>query len=488
MEPLEQRAAHLKTTGRWEEAAAVYQKITEQAEPSASLLSAYAEVMLKLKDHQAAAELAARSLGLDVNQPDAWVNRGLALRHSQGLDAAIECMRKALEIDPVHVRAHYQLGIKLQATSCFDEAMRSLDSAIAIQPDHAPARIARAVLLSDLRRFDEALAEIDQCICLRPDSAEAGFVKAEILLQLGDFEQGWLLHERRWSTHAPTIQVKTGGLPLWDGTPMPGKRLLVHPEIGLGDYIMFARFVPQLCAAGIQPVLQAPRALLSLLAESFPLAEVAALSERVPADAHCPLLSLPRALGVRADRIPDGVPYLKPPTSAISKWQALLRPERRLRVGIAWATHSNRSIDRTPAKRRSLPLQALAPLLAVDVDWHSLQKQILPEEAGLLAHFPQLTDHRADISDMADTAGLTALMDLVISVDTSVAHLAGALGRPLWVMLPYSSDYRWPRDADRTPWYPTAVQCRQVSIGDWNPVVLGLAGRLDALRQGRGSP
>jgi hypothetical protein len=291
-------------------------------------------------------------------------------------------------------------------------------------------------------------------------------------LSLADYASGWQEYESRWHTNFRKYRPDEP-YPLWTGRePLQGKRLLVRPEVGLGDFIMFARYVKLLQQRGAKVVLHANASLLRLFASLGPEVELADESGPLPpADFQCPIMEFPRAFGTLVDSVPAEFPYLAAPAEIREGWGRKLGARLRPRVGITWWGHGNRNIDGHALRRRSMPFDILRPLLECEVDFHALQKEFSDEDRRLLAQSGRVQLHERALTDMAETAGLASHMDVVISIDTSVAHLAGALGKPLWMMLPYCSDYRWGGVLGQSPWYPSARLFRQEAPGDWPGVI-----------------
>jgi hypothetical protein len=292
-------------------------------------------------------------------------------------------------------------------------------------------------------------------------------------LMLGDYAQGWRLYERRFEVLAhdpprPAAQVL-------DPAAVAGRRVLLFGEQGRGDVIQFARYLPMLAARGATVLVEAYSDLLPLLGEVPGVAAVAEPGGPVPPhDLLTPLLSLPLAFGTELDSIPAAVPYLRPPEARLAAWSARLGPRVRPRVGLCWWGFQH-------IPKRSIPGFMLAPLLGCeDLEFHAVQKDITPSDADWLARHPSVRVHAAALRDFADTAALLQQMDLVISIDTAVAHLAGALGRPVWIMLPFSPDWRWLRGREDSPWYPSARLFRQGRSEVWPDVVQRVAAALQA--------
>jgi hypothetical protein len=319
-----------------------------------------------------------------------------------------------------------------------------------------------------LGRHAEAAACFDEALRVAPDSALAQFNKATHLLLMGDFAKGWPLYESRW--RKPDQHGKRDfEAPLWLGeSKIAGKTILLHAEQGLGDTIQFCRYVPMVEALGAKVVLEVPPSLKTLMTMLPGTRSLVARGEMLPLfDLHCPIMSLPLAFGTRLYTIPHNVPYLSATPQAADRWQSRLGPKHRPRIGLVWSGTQKHKND----QNRSLPLAALAPLLSLDMEFHALQKELRPDDRAYIAVGAPVAFHGDDLRDMNDTAGLTTAMDLVISVDTSVAHLAGALGKPVSILLPFTPDFRWLLTREDSPWYPSAWLIRQPAIGDWASVI-----------------
>ena len=340
-------------------------------------------------------------------------------------------------------------------------------------PAQATALANRANTLVDLHRHDEALAAYDQALALAPDDAKVRLHRGLELLRLGRWQEGWAAYESRWQVAEILAQHKhRPDTPVWDGrADLAGKTLLVQAEQGFGDTLQFVRFVPPLRTRVGRVVLQVQTSLKSLLENQFEGVTVVGRDEPPPHyDAHCDLLSLAGTLAVTPDTLAGGGPYLQPDPARVAAWAEHLppRPHGALRVGLAWSGNPQYAND----QRRSLPSTVLAPLLAVaGVQWIAVQKQVRDQDDPWLAAESRLVDVSPWLVDFADTAALFANLDLLITVDSSPAHLAGALGLPVWILLPWSADWRWLLTREDTPWYAAARLFRQVDPRDWGHVL-----------------
>jgi hypothetical protein len=362
----------------------------------------------------------------------------------------------------------------------YEEAMAAFERAIALRPEYAEAYANRGVAYMDQQRFVEALASYEKAIALKPDYAQAHFNAAHCRLLLGDFEHGWEENEWRWETAQARNSKRSFVQPLWTGREeIAGKTILLHAEQGLGDTIQFCRYARLVQARGARVLLQVQPSLKHLLS-GLPGADIVlARGEPVPRfDLHCPLLSLPRAFGTRLTTIPQLIPPLSAPRDLVRIWESRLEPKTRPRVGIVWSGRSTHKNDHN----RSMSLRALLGFLELPVQLVSLQKEVRAQDQSLLgANGVGIMHFGPSLTDFSETAALTSLMDLVISVDTSVAHLAASLGRPTWILLPFVPDWRWLLDREDSPWYASVHLFRQRSSGDWAGVVARVASALSQL-------
>lgn len=450
------------------------------------------------------------ALQLHKAYPDALCNRGIALVNLQRFDDALASFDAALAAQPDHAAAlaqraavllrlgrfedalagataalardpgrtdalHTQ-GEALLSLHRFEEALASFGKAVEREPQLPDGHNKRAVALMNLRRFDDAADAFDQAAAFAPDPAPVHFNKSMLLLLTGRLREGWALYEWRLRGGKPIPYDAPPG-PAWTGEEdLHGKTLWVGAEQGLGDMIQVARYVPLLQARGARVILEAPKPLKPLMASlGGGVQLVAKGGPRPPFSLHCPVMSLPGLFATELRTIPAAVPYLHADTGRVQAWTQRLGEAKALRVGLAWSGWKGNPGD----ARRSIPLHLLAPLLALPVEAHSLQTEYREGDEERMQQLG-IADHRQQLTDFAETAALVANLDLVISVDTSVAHLAGAMGKPVWVLLPHLPDYRWLLDRPDSPWYPTATLFRQAAAGDWAAVIAEAASALAA--------
>lgn len=419
------------------------------------------------------------ALHIKPNYANAWNNLGTALREKGLRYEAIAAFRQAVLLNPDLTEAHNNLGNTLLETGRFDEAVGAIREAIRFKPDLVDAHNNLSIALREMGSLDEAIASCREALNLNPDYAEAHDVLSSILLLKGDLAQGWVEYEWRWRLKDFPSPRGKFSQPRWDGAALNGGTIFLHPEGGFGDVIQFVRYLPMVVDRGGTVVLECQKQMHPLL-ETPGIVKLISADEPLPTfDVHCPLMSLPLVFGTRIDTIPATVPYLKANPSLIESWNARLGPrDGKLRVGLAWAGGVRFKLDRT----RSLTLERLAPFGRVgDVRFFSLQKGPPGEQAKTPPAGLQLIDLGPDLKNFSDTAAVMSSMDLIISTDTSVAHLAGAMGLPIWVMLQFMPDWRWLLDREDSPWYPTMRLFRQKAWGDWPEVIERVAQALNAL-------
>jgi hypothetical protein len=398
---------------------------------------------------------------MSPDSPSAHAYLGCALLELHRLDEALTSLTRAVALDPSHAIAHNAKALGLIDLDRPAEALESCQRAIDAQPQRSDCYNTRGMLQDDPVR---ALADFERAIALKPDANEPRFNKATLLLRRGDFREGWDLYEFRprrgaWSGLDPER--------LWNGgEDIAGKIFFTYAEQGLGDTIQFCRYAKLLAARGARVVLAVHDSLVSLFRELDSNITVVAFGESVPEfDRHCALLSLPRAFGTTAGTIPGGIPYLSAPVDHIARWRDRLGQPAGKRVGIRWQGSTGR-VDRG----RSFALGEFAPIATID-DVELLSLQIGPGSEQLdLPRDWAVAPPGADLESFLDTAAVIRLTDLVITSDTSIAHLAGALGHPVWLALKHLPEWRWMLGRDDSPWYPTMRLFRQPRPGDWATV------------------
>jgi tetratricopeptide (TPR) repeat protein len=465
LDALTNYATVLRLAGRDEEAASTYMRALA-IDNRAEVWVALGNTFDKLQRFDEALTAFDRALALKPLSAEFICNRGNALWHLRRPAEALTCYDAALALKPDAAEIHNNRGNALLDLNRPDEALASFDRALALRPGYTEALVNRANALRDLNRSQEATASCDAALAINPELAEAHWNKSLEQLLLGDFAQGFANYEWRWKRAGNT--PRDFGVPQWRGEDVNGKTILLHAEQGFGDTIQFVRYVPMLAARGAKIVLEVPDGLRPLLGEIDGVIAIVSRGQPYPTiDLHCPLMSLPLAFSTTLETIPAPTPYLNAPTDRIDAWRAKLPASGKLRVGLVWSGKPSHRNDHN----RSIAFERLAPLLAQDsVDFVSLQHDVRDADKVALATSAVLRPN-LDTADFADTAAIIETLDLVIAVDTAVAHLVGALGKPLWLLLPFSPDWRWMLNRDDSPWYPAARLFRQPRIADWDSVI-----------------
>ena len=390
----------------------------------------------------------------------------------------VDAATRALMLQPENAEALSNRGAALRMLGRVDDALADYDRALAAAPESPEAHNNRGVALAALNRHREAIDAYTRALTLRPAYDRARFNRALSRLVRGELEQGWNDHESRWTGSEMHRGARSLPGRAWDGREdLRGKTILLYAEQGLGDAIQFARYAPLVRERGARVVLEVHPPLVPLFATLEGVDRVVAMGEPLPPfDLHCALMSLPFASGTRADSIPASIPYLKAPEERLAAWRERLGGGQAVRVGLAWSGSRTLRND----ANRSIALERLAPLAAPGRTLIAVQKDIRDADQPALDAL-RVRTFAAELTDFADTAALVDSLDVIVSVDTAAAHLAGALGKPVWVLLPFSPDWRWLLDRDDSPWYPTARLFRQERIGDWERVIARVAEALGLL-------
>jgi tetratricopeptide (TPR) repeat protein len=462
--------------GDLQAAANSYQRALAFEPDSAELHCHLARVLYQGGTLQAAAELYRRALVLDPKRQEIYNDLGLVLTDLGNFAAALEVFRRSLINNPRSAKTIASLGRLFERKGDLISASEAYRDAIKLDPKMRAAYVDLGFVLYGLGELGEASDCFDRLHELEPDSAEATVNLGLIHLLKGELRDGWAEYESRWKVGVGDdrkfLQRR------WQGEALGGERILLYAEQGLGDTMQFVRYVPVVAKLGGEVVLEVQPALHDLLAGTEGASRVTRRGETLPDFTwQCPLMSLPLALGTELDTIPASVPYIAADAARVEAWRERLQKNTR-RIGLAWAGNPGHSRDRL----RSISLEQLAPLLNVEgTVFYSLQFGAGAEQMKLLPPGVQLIDLGDELKDFANVAAIVANLDLVISIDSAVAHLAGALGKPVWILLNKGCDWRWFLGREDSPWYPTARLFRQSAPGEWLEVVK----RVElALRQG----
>ena len=456
--------------GRLDAALALIQAALKADLDRADGFSSLGLVFHALKQFERALKSYDEGLRLAPSDIELFNRRGVALLELGRAREALDNFERVLTAAPDHRDALGNRGNALIKLNRPAEALSSYDHALTIEPDNAQLLTNRAAALRRLDRPQEAVMSARRALVSRPDFAQAKFVEGVARLTLGDFS-GWRGYEARWGVGFLASHRRSFTAPLWLGeSSLDDKTILLHAEQGFGDTLQFVRYAPLLAGRGANVILEVQPELARLLAPLPAVAAVVARGKPLPRfDCHCPLLSLPLAFATELATIPAQIPYVAAADRDVVLWRERLPRRRRRRlIGLAWSGERSHDND----SNRSLRLETLLPLLQMpDVTFVSLQHEVRDEDLALLQEQSAIVHVGDRLRDFADTAAVVSLLDAVISADTAVAHLAGAMGKPLLLLLPFGPDFRWLRERDDSPWYPTARLFRQPEFGDWASVV-----------------
>lgn len=472
-----QAGLHSLSRREWDQAAQAFaQTLAAQPKHMPALLTA-GQLALQMGDAALAVSLLTRLIKLAPRHTDALNARGAAQLALREPGLALLNFDKVAELQPQADFAHANRGLALLAMHRPADALATFDQALTLRPDNALSHGNRGNALSRLHRWGEAIAAFEAALALQPDLHLARWNIGMTQLRLGQWDSGWQHSEARLDLFAAQGWRAPSTAPRWAiGMPLEGQRLLVHSEQGLGDTVQFARFIPLLQALGAHVVFEVQPPLQSLIATTLPNTEVVARGQPLPPhDLQCPLMSLPLALQTDASGLPPPLP-VQPDASLVNLWQTRLGPRDRPRVGVVWSGNPQQSDD----IHRSIPLATLLPALHPGVEWISLQQEVRSwDEAAMRSG--KLRHVGSELQSFDDTAALCAHMDLVVSVCTSVAHLAGSMGKPLWLLAAHTADWRWLTEREDSPWYPSARIFRQTQAGDWSGVLQQVRAALDGM-------
>ncbi|MCB5188225.1 tetratricopeptide repeat-containing glycosyltransferase family protein [Methylobacillus caricis] len=478
VKPLLAKADALLAQEKHNEALETYNQVLAQDASNFDALVGCGRALTALRQYDFA--LAHFNFALTI-KPDAAIcyhYRALAYHGAKHFDEALLDHQKALELNPGEIATFLNLANTLSELDRAQEALEFYNGVIEMSPNYAIAYNNRGNLFLDNRMIEEALVDYAKAAKLDPGQNKFRWNQALMLILLGQYQEGWKLYEAGFDTAGfARGERKRCPQPQWQGQfDVKGKRVLLYAEQGYGDTMQFCRYAHKVAALGAHVILEVQPPLVELLKSmSDQFIVVAQGSGYTDFDYHCPIMSLPMVFGTTVETVPAEVPYLfadKGRQAAFS-----LPVTDKPRVGLVWSGSTTHKNDH----RRSIPLATLADMLKLPVSFHCLQKEIQPRDQALLAELPSIANHTAQLKDFKDTAALVDAMDLVISVDTSVAHLAGALGKQVWILLPFVPDYRWLLDRTDTPWYPTGRLFRQPVPGDWQSVMAELGTALNYL-------
>ena len=400
---------------------------------------------------------------------DALHQLGLMAFERKEYERAVDLIGKAIALNPETAAFHSDRGLALQRLKRLDEALENYDKAIVLNSDISIIHLNRGNAFKEKRLLEAAIESYDHAITIKPDYATAHWNKSLEQLTLGDFDNGWKSYEWRWKEDSFPSPRRNFPHPLWLGKEsLHGRTILLHSEQGLGDTLQFCRYVPLVAELGARVILEVEQPLLALFEQLQGVSEFVAKGLLLPEfEFQAPLLSMPLAFKTKLDTIPGKQKYLVADARKVEAWQQKLGPKRMPRIGLVWSGRPEHQND----KLRSIKLSELIQYLPSALEYITLQKELRPSDRETLESYNNIACYGEELKDFTDTAALCELMDVVISVDTSVAHLSGALGRPTWIMLPFIPDWRWLLDRTDSPWYQSVKLYRQETEDDWKGVL-----------------
>ena len=466
------RGVVLQELNRLGEALSSYDKAVESKSDFVEAYNNRGNVFKKLRLLDEALSSYDKAIELKSNFAETYNDRGAVLRELKRLDEAIASYDRAIELKSNYCEAYYNRGNTLKELNRFDEALDSYDRAIELKHDYAEAYSNRGIVFHERKQFETAISSYDRAIELKSDYAQPYWNKSLTLLLNGDFDLGWQLYEWRWKQEEMARNTRDFKEPLWLGLEnIANKTLLLHAEQGLGDTLQFSRYTKLVADLGALVILEVQKPLAELLQNLEGVSQFVVKGCTLPEfDFHCPLMSLPLAFKTTQASIPKPSPHLVAKASTCEAWAQRLGPKGKPRVGLVWSGNTKHKND----QNRSLTLQELLPHLSRNCDYVSLQKEVRAVDKEALKG-SGIRHYGEELKDFSQTAALCELMDLVISVDTSVAHLAGALNKPTWILLPYVPDWRWLLNREDSPWYSSVKLYRQNENRAWEEVLSKVA-------------
>ena len=445
-----------------------------------STLINLAATQIKLKKYSLALESIKQVLSIDQASSEGWLNLGLIYSKQLQHELALSSFDKAIEINASYAQAHSNKANTLAELKRHQEALKYLDQAITLEPNYAEAWYNKANVLTELKRHHEAMGHLDQAITLEPNYADAYWNRALLKLLTQDFEGGWKDYEHRWNRvgaesyrypHIPNLEAITN---------QKNVKILIWAEQGYGDTLQFARYVESFLESGPELTFAVQPALKELVAHSIPEISVIAHDEvETIYDFQLPLLSLPRLLELDLSSLSAAKPYIFPNLDKVKYWKNKLKlPKDKLNIGIACS--GSLQVDLQNGNKRPIPLRMFAEFMP-RCNLFLIQKDLRDDDRVYLNTCPEITYLGGSIQNFDDSAAMVACMDMIISIDTSLAHLAGAMGKKSFVLLPFLADWRWFEGTQECPWYTSLTLFRQLTQGDWGPVVRQVANELNTL-------
>jgi tetratricopeptide (TPR) repeat protein len=463
----------LQKAGRLDDAVTNYQTAVQMKPDNARTYYNLGSVFYQKKQFDEAIRDFQKALQLNPEFADAYGGLGNSLKEKGLLDEAVHFYQKAIRADPNRAETYYNLGIALKEKGSFGEAIRAYQKAVQLKPDSIDAYNNLGIALQDNRQIEEAIVSYKKALNIDQDDAVTHWNLSHALLLSGNFKDGWKEYE--WRLKVKDFYRTDFHRPLWDGSDISGRTILLQAEQGFGDTMQFIRYAPLVAQSGIKVIVGCPKELTSLLQNVEGVEQTISYGERLPEfDFYCPVPSLPFIFGTTSESIPVKIPYINTDSLLVQLWMNKLKDDHSVKIGLVWAGR----------EQRTFSLDLFSPLsLMKGVSFYSLQKGKAAKQVETSSGDVQIVDYTGELNDFSDTAAFIVNLDLIITVDTAVAHLSGALGKPVWTLLPAVPDWRWMLDRKDSPWYPTMRLFRQSLSGDWETLVQIVAEELSKYLQ-----
>jgi tetratricopeptide (TPR) repeat protein len=464
------RGVVLKELNRYQDAVNSYTSAFSLKSDYVDAYNNCGNVFITLKRFEEALACFQKAIEINPNYAYAYNGLGNVLMELKRFDEALVSYEKAIALNSASPFPHNGMGNVLQELKRFDDAILGYEKVMSLVPTSAGAYTNKGLAMQGLRNFDEAVQNFDKAIELNPEMADPHWNKALLKILRGEYEEGWQLYEYRRYKQDLKDSYPTFKQPLWLGqTPVSNQVLYIYPEQGLGDFIHFCRYVPLVEKLGAKVILKVPDPLYGMIKTMGLNARIVRNNEKVDEfDFHCPIMSLPLAFKTTLETIPSNTPYFFSDQFKKSYWERKFTyAANSLKVGLVWSGSKDHKKDHD----RSLRLEQLNPIFDLPLALFSLQRDVREEDQITLSRLTQIQQYSEELNDFSDTAAMIDNLDLIITVDTSVAHLAGAMAKDVWILISHLPDYRWMLDRDDSPWYPTARLFRQPDVGDWESVI-----------------
>lgn len=433
-----------------------------------------------LRMNKAAIESYQDLIKINPSSAQALNNLGILFQKSRQTKKALMCIKQALDINPNYSPAFSSRALIFKELGLYSKAINAYKKSLELNPEDPVTQNNLAILFSELGEDGEAINFFNKSIEISKNYANAYFNKAEHLLKMGNYSEGWDLYEWRWKTRFRKKKPATKYAELNLNSDLNGKEILVYGEGGFGDILMFGRYLNKLNEFNAKITVMLPKELLRTFRDSFKNNQFCELETTPPpqADFQCSMMSFPKIFGTSLHTIPSTMPYVSINSELQNSWNKVIGQSSSIKIGIVWSGNNQRNIDKNPLRSRSIPISLFAPLFNLPLEFHALQKELTEDDVNFLISHPNIKTHQTEIEDFSDTGAIISQMDLIISIDTSIAHLAGALGKPLWVLVPEAHDYRWVTVKERNLWYSTATIFRKDRFSNWENIILQVIEKL----------